>query len=114
MSIPPANPADLKYQVSAKFKPDKTAEWKYPIELDGWMMAHNAIRHEMMQMRGVFSKLGDLPLKGWEIESIKEWWKGHAIHIHDHHSNEDDKFIPFMAERVKLPPKLGEDHVRNM
>jgi len=98
------------YQVDAAHAPDKQSLWDYPMEDDGWTHAHNAIRYELAAMSGVLAKLGSRPLSAWEIESMQAWWKGHAIHIHDHHHNEDGIFIPFMNIRCKLPAKLEKDH----
>ena len=38
---------DLKWQVSDKFKPDKTEEWSFPANKDGWVLAHNMLRGEI-------------------------------------------------------------------
>ena len=44
-------------------------------------------------MQGILAFLGRKPLKAWEKDSLKAWWKGHSAHIHDHHSNEDELFM---------------------
>ena len=112
MDIPKyiTNVTDPSYQVDKAFGPTNDTLWGYPMELDGWTRAHNAIRSEIDQMTGIIAKLGSKPLAAWEIESMQAWWKGHEVHIHDHHQNEDDKFMPFMRQRVVLPAKLEKDH----
>ena len=72
------------YQVDAAYAPDKQSLWAHPMESDGWTHAYNAIRYELAAMSGVLAKLGSRPLSAWEVESMQAWWKGHAIHIHDH------------------------------
>ena len=45
-----------------------------------------------------------------QILSIKTWWNSHSIHIHEHHSNEDNYFNPFIRQRINYPDKLETDH----
>merc|ERR1711998_355651 len=47
-----------------------------------------------------------------QVESVQAWWAGHAKHIHEHHSNEDDIFNPVLRERIVYPDKLEADHVQ--
>ena len=61
-------------------------------------------------MQGILAFLGRKPLKAWEKDSLKAWWKGDSAHIHDHHGNEDELFMPMMKTRIVLPAKLEEDH----
>ena len=101
--------SDLSYQASPAFKPDKTALWKGPMEEDGWVQSHNAIRGELATMRTVLAGLKQ-PIQPWEVECIKTWWAGHKVHVHDHHSIEDEQYGPFFATRIKMPEKLTTDH----
>ena len=77
--------SDLSYQASPAFKPDKTALWKGPMEEDGWVQSHNAIRGELATMRTVLAGLKQ-PIQPWEVECIKTWWAGHKVHVHDLHA----------------------------
>lgn len=83
----------------------------HPPEKDGWILAHNAIRFELSSMRKALVKLGETKLVLWQVNSINKWWDGHKIHVHEHHSNEDNIFTPFLRTRVVYPEKLEADHV---
>ena len=108
---------DPKWAVDlSKYKPDKEKTWTYPIEKDGWTHAHNSLRGEIdtfgeaLQATVERCNAGK-PVEVWEVTAIQRWWKGHFEHIHDHHHNEDDKFVPFFQDRFNYPPKLEADHV---
>merc|ERR1719155_11679 len=92
-----------RYQVNASFAPDKTALWTAPLEEDGWTQAHNAIRGELSVFSEILEAVGTRPLRAWEVDSLQAWWAGHVEHLHDHHANEDHKFTPYMATRIRLP-----------
>lgn len=34
----------------------------------------------------------------------------HYVHIHNHHSNEDDLLTPYLETRINYPEKLTSDH----
>lgn len=106
------NTEDAKYQADPKFGPDKESTWPFPKEHDGWMHAHNAIRGEIDDMIASFEesqKRGES--KAWEVEAIKEIWKNHSVHVHTHHTSEDDILNPFFRTRIIYPKKLETDHV---
>ena len=63
-------------------------------------------------MKAVLQTLGSKVLAEWEIAAMKKWWTHHAVHVHSHHRNEDERFGPYIAERVKLPEKLTSDHTK--
>lgn len=102
---------NLQYQADINFQPNKGSLWMHPPEKDGWILAHNAIRFELSSMRKALIKLGDTKLVLWQVNSIKEWWDGHNTHIHEHHTNEDKIFNPFIRTRVVYPDKLEADHI---
>lgn len=106
-----ANIAPRRYMASSSHQPDKGPLWVHPVDEDGWMHAHNAVRGEIDIMTAILSKIGDRPLEAWEILSLQAWYDGHVEHVHDHHANEDAKFTPHMATRINLPAKLTTDHV---
>lgn len=105
---------DPQYQRSSKNKPDKTDKWSYPKIEDGWMHAHNSIRGEMCDIEEALNAFeGNFPdgFTAWAIEALKKVWCNHEIHIHSHHSNEDDIMTPYLKKRINLPEKLEDDHL---
>ena len=71
------------------------------------MHAHNAIRGELEDIKLAFTKCqerGDLP--EWAVSAIQQVWKEHYEHVHAHHMNEDELFVPFLETRIKLPEKV--------
>jgi hypothetical protein len=102
------NPTDPKYQLNDEFKPDKEESWPYPAEKDGWMHAHNSLREEMRNLvtalEATNAREGNL--KDWEAKCIKKAWAAHEIHVHSHHTNEDDIMVPYLETRFKYPDKV--------
>lgn len=111
MDTPEVNTQDLGFQADPQCKPDKESTWQYPKEQDGWVYAHNSIRMEVDKLVNVLKHLGDRTLHEWERAELKEWWAGHAEHIHGHHTNEDDILGPELRKRINLPERLETDHV---
>ena len=105
---------DAAYQADPAFKPDKLEMWaKIPVEQDGWVLAHNALRHELSEFQKACDAVGSsTPLVGWQVSSIQSYIKGHVVHVHEHHQNEDAVFNPFLRTRIKYPEKLEADHVQ--
>jgi len=106
--------SDRKWQVCDAYKPDKQSTWRYPIEKDGWMLAHNMIRGEiddfLEALQSVSNKFtNSTPL--WAIESIEKFWSHHESVVHQHHTNEDAIMNPFLKTRIKIPEKLEADHI---
>lgn len=102
---------DLKWQADAKFSPDKEAAWKHPKEKDGWTHAHNAIRGEISRFRDALASLAERrQLRQWEVDCLRTAWGEHQVHIHAHHSNEDEMMVPFLHERIREPEKDSDDH----
>ena len=102
------DPLDLKWQADTTYAPDKEITWTHPAETDGWMHAHNAIRGELADIKMALTKCeerGDLP--EWAVVAIQQVWKNHSEHVHAHHKNEDELFVPFLDTRIKLPEKVG-------
>lgn len=108
---PLVDTGDVAYQADPAFPPDKASLWKTPLEHDGWVHAHNAIRFEIGELKRVINALVDQPLTAWQIDAVQSWWKGHAAHIHEHHSNEDNILNPVLRTRIVYPEKLEADHV---
>ena len=113
----PIDTQDARWAVDATtFPADKEALWNHPMEQDGWMHAHNALRGELLDFEEALAKTakrtsGDTEsLAPWEIAAIQRWWAGHEAHVLSHHENEDAKFNPVMKERINWPNKLETDH----
>ena len=102
---------DTTYQADPAHAPDKADLWTNPEAHDGWVHAHNAIRFEIGEMKRVAEALQSTALGEWQLAAVKAWWRGHATHIHEHHSNEDDIMNPVLRTRIVYPPKLEADHV---
>jgi hemerythrin-like domain-containing protein len=49
-------------------------------------------------------------LQEWEIQCIQNLWKLHFLHIHTHHSDEDDILVPRLSKRFRYPEKYAADH----
>ena len=110
---PLVDTTDLAYQADPAFKPDKESLWKQPASHDGWVHAHNAVRFEIGEMKRVVEALhAKGPLAAWQVAAVQAWWKGHAVHIHEHHANEDDIMNPVLRTRIVYPEKLEADHVQ--
>jgi len=103
---------DAQYQADDKFKPDKLQLWsKVPTEADGWVIAHNAVRYELVQFQTAIEAVGvTSKLVAWQVECVKQYLTGHLVHVHEHHSNEDDIFNPAIRARIVYPDKLEADH----
>lgn len=112
-STPRVDTTDLAYQADPAFKPDKADLWKTPEANDGWVHAHNAVRFEIGEMKRVVEALTAPPvrLEKWQVDAVQSWWRGHEVHIHEHHTNEDEIFNPVIRTRVIYPEKLEADHV---
>lgn len=107
------DPTDSIYQLNHEYKPDKESAWHYPAERDGWMHAHNAIRGEIASIRSALEaieKRGNT-LVAWKVKALKTVTDAHFEHIHGHHSNEDDVFVPEFHKRFRFPEKLETDHI---
>eukprot|EP00557_Chaetoceros_sp_GSL56_P009470 CAMPEP_0176491438 /NCGR_PEP_ID=MMETSP0200_2-20121128/8430_1 /TAXON_ID=947934 /ORGANISM="Chaetoceros sp., Strain GSL56" /LENGTH=267 /DNA_ID=CAMNT_0017888863 /DNA_START=212 /DNA_END=1012 /DNA_ORIENTATION=- len=105
--------SNITFQRKKESKPDKEHLWKGPMEEDGWVHAHNALRGELQDIKEALQSFprnypNGAPL--WTIEFITSVWKEHEKHVISHHTNEDEIMTPFMKERIILPEKLEEDH----
>jgi len=111
MTTPTVDTQDLSFQADPAHQPDKESTWVFPPEEDGWVKAHNAIRQEISLFGRALEEVGNAPLVDWQVRSIQAYWAGHEVHIHGHHSNEDEIFNPFLRTRIAYPDKLEADHV---
>lgn len=113
MPTPEFNPADPQFQLSTEFPPDKGDSWKSkPIESDGWVLSHKAIRGEIATFLKVLKAIGARgdKLQEWEVFILQSTFKIHYDHIEGHHHNEDDIYSPVLKTRIKLGDKVEADH----
>jgi len=84
--------------------------YKWPAEEDDMILAHNAIRKEIRDMKHVLD--GVKEIETWQIASIQAWWKGHEAHMRFHCKNEHGHLHPAMSERIINFPaeKMKQDH----
>lgn len=77
------------------------------------MHAHDALRYEMGLLKEALesAKKRSSSSKKFEVDCLKSAWECHAKHIHSHHSNEDELFVPFLRERIVYPEKPVTDHI---
>jgi hypothetical protein len=109
----PIDVSNPQYQADPSYAADKTPLWSsIPVEEDGWVRAHNAIRFEISELKRAIQAVGTATaLEGWQVDAVRAWMAGHMTHIHEHHHNEDAIFNPFLRTRVNYPDKLEVDHV---
>ena len=70
------DPLDKKYQKLTSFPPDKTDTWPYPVEQDGWTLAHNGIRMEVEQIiKALEASKRRGAMQQWEVACVKKFWK---------------------------------------
>ena len=112
VSMAAFNVAD--YGLSPDYPPDKESFWHYPPEEDGWCQVHRALKGEISMFADAFDAIKSRNNKDglleWEVTSIKTAFAGHFEHVHWHHHDEDESFVPFIKTRVKYPEKLESDH----
>jgi len=106
-----ADTQDVRYQADPAFPPDKARLWKTDESHDGWVHAHNAIRFEIGELKRVLEALSEAALAEWQVQAVQAWWANHAVHVHEHHRNEDDVLNPVLRTRIAYPEKLEADHV---
>lgn len=105
-------PTDPRYTVNDQYPPNKEATWPYPAEKCGWMMVHNALRGEIIQLQDTLAaiKARKGTLKAWEVECIQDVFIAHLYNMEEHHSTEDNILSPQLMKRFKYPDKLTDDH----
>jgi hypothetical protein len=99
---------------------DNNNTYNWPPEQDAMILAHNAIRKEVQDMkcaleRTIISIGGSNnanELEAWQINAIRTWWKGHEAHVRFHCQNESGHLHPLMSERLQEFPveQLRQDH----
>lgn len=97
------------WQLFASHPPDKTNLWSYGVDMDGWTLAHDALRGEIFDFWHAL-KAASQPLSRRQARAIRTWWQGHLKHVHSHHTNEDRIVKAFVQHRFIYPDFMDEDH----
>lgn len=92
--------------------PDKTSLWTYGIDMDGWTLAHDALRGEVHDFSQVLEALlaQSDPISNRQVCAMNRWWRGHLIHMRSHHENEDHVVKAFVRRRFGYPHFMEVDH----
>lgn len=108
------DPTDPRYQVQPKYRPDKTSRWTYGLELDGWNMAHDALRGEVQEFQTVLEALTvkTTTISTAQITALHSCWILHRKHVQSHHQNEDQIVRRFVSRRFVYPDFMEKDHPR--
>ena len=101
------------WQLHPSLPPDKTNLWTYPIEIDGWTLAHDALRGEVYDFSEAINTLHERKqlISGRQARAMRKWWQGHLKHMQSHHKNEDRIVKAFVERRFVYPHFMEEDHV---
>jgi iron-sulfur cluster repair protein YtfE (RIC family) len=97
-------------------RPAQLPEWdSLPYEHDGWVLAHDSIRHGMALIKTtVGGMLREHVLGGraqpWMGTNLQIFWDFLYKWVHHHHDNEEQFVFPAMHEKVSVPAKLSADH----
>ena len=99
------NTKDPQWRVCDEFQPDKEETWTTPLEKDGWIFAHNALRSEMKLMREALEAISkrNTGVNAWEIRAIRTASSAHLEHMKWHADNEDVNIMPELRKRFKFP-----------
>jgi hypothetical protein len=108
------DPTDPTYQVQPRYRPDKTSTWTYGLELDGWKMAHDALRGEVHDFQTALDGLTNstMHVSAAQITALQKWWILHLKHVQSHHRNEDKIVKKFVSQRFVYPDFMEKDHPR--
>ena len=108
------NVSDPRWQVSEKYPPDKSHLWSYPVAIDGWTLAHDALRGEVRDFDTVLQTLQDeqqqMMMGSQQATAMQAWWRGHYVHLLNHHKNEDDILKAFVQQRFHYPSFMEIQH----
>lgn len=104
----PFNPEGMNSAVFGPENPPK--DWADA----GFLIPHEAIRHEMGKMLASVEALKDDYEKkeSWKVLYFAEWFiEEFSKIIHDHHFNEETIYFPWVATKAELPEKvLSKQH----
>jgi hypothetical protein len=73
---------------------EKNAKWPYPARLDGWLMAHGAIRADIRDLHATFDSLEQQVASGhhlesWQADHLREYCATFELHVKQHHDKEE-------------------------
>lgn len=116
----PFDPLDPVYQIQSKYPPNMTSTWTYGLEYDGWWIAHEALRGEVLEFQMALESLSrsasSLPATNENtdhrvlVRKMQKWWRAHLKHMHSHHRNEDRIVKSFATQRFRWPEFIEADH----
>jgi hypothetical protein len=103
-----------EWQLHSSHPPNKSGMWTYGIDLDAWMLAHDALRGEVHDFEWALETLlaQRKPLSRRQTRAMRRWWHGHLIHMRSHHRNEDKIVKAFIQQRFAYPDFMEMDHVQ--
>lgn len=80
--------------------------------MDGWTLAHDALRGEVYDFLAVLDTLSTQqePISHRQARAMNKWWQGHLKHMQSHHANEDRIVKAFVQQRFTYPDFMDEDH----
>ncbi|GLI61479.1 hypothetical protein VaNZ11_003876 [Volvox africanus] len=86
--------------------------WPYPAALDGWKLAHDAIRYDMDAIMAALETSNSSvvtrrrPLPDWQVQLLKSLMRSFYHHVHRQIRHKRCTLFPWLATRVILPPKI--------
>lgn len=98
------------WQLSQSYPPDKTHLWTYGIDMDGWTLAHDALRGEIKDFQHALDTIMEQDISRRQVRAMRKWWKGHLTHVQSHHTNEDNIVKAFVKRRFSYPEFMQDDH----
>ena len=103
-----------EWQISPCFPPDKSGTWTFGIDVDGWKLAHDALRGEIRDFQHALNVLeqDQVPPTRQQSRALRRWWNGHVRHTQSHHKNEDRIVKSFVEQRFVYPAFMEDDHVK--
>lgn len=85
-----------------------------PVEKDGWMLAHNALRADLADLNKAIPQLLSYEQAGkgemWMYENVAGWWHFFYENLESHHHNEEHVFFPPTVGRFEIPERFTSDH----
>jgi hemerythrin-like domain-containing protein len=97
-------------------RPRQLPEWDaLPYGDDGWVLAHDSIRHGMALIKTtVGGMLREHVLGGraqpWMGTHLQSYFDFLCTWVHHHHDNEEQLVFPAMHKKFPVPAKLSADH----
>ena len=83
----------------------------------GWydeslLVPHEAIRKDLERIGELFDYNYFYPITHNKINTFYKWYNEYFYQmVHHHHTVEEELYYPYIENKVKIPTKLGSDHV---